>query len=185
MAERKAIGKKKRFEIFKRDNFTCQYCGNSAPKVILEIDHIKPISKGGNNGYLNLVTACFDCNRGKRDKELSDEAVLTKQQQKLIELSEKREQMKMMLKWKEELEQIKNEQIKSLYNLCCRYMGEDSYDYFKDSAMLRLIRRYGFNEVYECLEISIETYFDGYLYQIKDVLFKLGGILYNRNKEKN
>ena len=126
-------------------------------------------SKGGNNGYLNLITACFDCNRGKRDNELSDEAVITKQQQKLVELSEKREQMKMMLKWKEELENIKSQQIQSLYDLCYRYMGASSYEYFKDSAILRLIRMYGFEEVYESLEISIETYYNGFNYEIKIV----------------
>ena len=40
MAERKPIGKKMRFEVFKRDKFTCQYCGRKAPDVILEVDHI-------------------------------------------------------------------------------------------------------------------------------------------------
>ena len=59
---RKAIPKSVRFEVFKRDKFTCQYCGASAPDVILEIDHIRPVSKGGTNDILNLVTACRDCN---------------------------------------------------------------------------------------------------------------------------
>ena len=50
--KRKSINKKIRFEVFKRDNFTCQYCGKSAPNVILEIDHITPVSKGGNNDLI-------------------------------------------------------------------------------------------------------------------------------------
>ena len=59
------IGKKVRFTIFKRDCFTCQYCGNTPPRVVLEIDHIIPVVEGGNNKPANLITACFDCNRGK------------------------------------------------------------------------------------------------------------------------
>lgn len=56
-----------RFEVFKRDNFTCQYCGRKAPKVILEIDHKTPKSKGGKNELGNYITACSDCNNGKSD----------------------------------------------------------------------------------------------------------------------
>lgn len=62
MAKRKTITKKLRFEVFKRDNFTCQYCGRMAPDVILEIEHVNPVSKGGDNNILNLVTSCQDCN---------------------------------------------------------------------------------------------------------------------------
>ena len=38
-----------RRKIFERDKYTCQYCRRSAPEVILNIDHIIPISKGGSN----------------------------------------------------------------------------------------------------------------------------------------
>ena len=59
------ISKKLRFEVFKRDGFKCAYCGKSPPEVMLEIDHIDPKSKGGKDEINNLITACFDCNRGK------------------------------------------------------------------------------------------------------------------------
>lgn len=62
---RKAISKKTRFEVFKRDSFTCQYCGAHPPEVILEPDHIDPVCNGGGNNLDNLITSCFDCNRGK------------------------------------------------------------------------------------------------------------------------
>ena len=54
MGDRKDISKKTRFEIFKRDSFTCQYCGRKAPDVLLVIDHIEPVSKGGTND-LSLI----------------------------------------------------------------------------------------------------------------------------------
>lgn len=61
---RGSIGKKLRFEVFKRDGFTCQYCG-ATPPALLEVDHINPVAAGGDDDPDNLITACFDCNRGK------------------------------------------------------------------------------------------------------------------------
>lgn len=62
---RKPISKKIRFDVLKRDNFTCQYCSAKAPDVTLEVDHITPVCKGGGNNIDNLTTACYSCNRGK------------------------------------------------------------------------------------------------------------------------
>jgi len=70
MAKRRSVSKKTRFEIFKRDSFTCQYCGRTSEDTILELDHIIPVSKDGTNDEMNLVTSCFDCNRGKGNREL-------------------------------------------------------------------------------------------------------------------
>jgi len=64
------IPQKIRFEILKRDNFTCQYCGKKSPDVELEVDHIEPYSKTKNNNPDNLITSCKNCNRGKRTKEV-------------------------------------------------------------------------------------------------------------------
>lgn len=69
---RKSISKRIRFEVFKRDGFTCQYCGSKPPGVVLELDHIYPVSKGGTNRRDNLITSCFGCNRGKADGLLSE-----------------------------------------------------------------------------------------------------------------
>lgn len=59
-----------RSKIFKRDDYTCQYCGERGKK--LECDHVHPVSKGGNHDESNLVTACFRCNRSKRSKTLQE-----------------------------------------------------------------------------------------------------------------
>jgi CRISPR/Cas system Type II protein with McrA/HNH and RuvC-like nuclease domain len=92
MAERKAISKKIRFDVFKRDSFQCQYCGHFPPKVILEIDHVHPVSKGGTNDIDNLLTACFDCNRGKSDGLISSAPLSVAD--KTAALIEKQEQLK-------------------------------------------------------------------------------------------
>ncbi len=60
-----SISTRTRFEVFKRDDFTCRYCGKKSPQVILEVDHIIPICDGGTDDRINLTTACWDCNRGK------------------------------------------------------------------------------------------------------------------------
>lgn len=65
------MNKKLRFEVFKRDNFTCKYCGRIPPVAILEVDHIIPVCEGGKDDMSNYLTACFDCNRGKGKIPLS------------------------------------------------------------------------------------------------------------------
>lgn len=78
-ALRNEITRKLRFEILERDNYKCFYCGASPkndPNVKLEIDHIIPLDKGGTNDKNNLVTACWDCNEGKKNKLLKRKELL-------------------------------------------------------------------------------------------------------------
>jgi DNA-binding CsgD family transcriptional regulator len=56
---------KLRWKILERDQYTCQYCGQSAPNVRLEVDHRLSLADGGTNDDSNLVTACWACNMGK------------------------------------------------------------------------------------------------------------------------
>lgn len=69
--QRLLMTKKLRDSIKTRDNYTCCLCGNSIyqePNLLLEIDHIKPVSKGGMTEESNLQTLCWKCNRSKGDK---------------------------------------------------------------------------------------------------------------------
>lgn len=70
--ERKPLSKRRRFEVFKRDGFVCQYCGRHPPDVVLHCDHIQPVCEGGSNDEGNLITACADCNLGKSGVPLQD-----------------------------------------------------------------------------------------------------------------
>jgi len=58
------IPKSLKYEIFKRDSFTCQYCGGQTPQVILKIDYISP--SGDKNDKTNLITSCFNCSGKKQ-----------------------------------------------------------------------------------------------------------------------
>ena len=60
-----AVSKRTRFEVLRRDNHTCRYCGQSAPDVKLTVDHVLPVALGGHDDLTNLVAACKDCNSGK------------------------------------------------------------------------------------------------------------------------
>jgi hypothetical protein len=60
-----------RFDIMKRDNFKCRLCGKSPAthnSIVLEIDHVIPKSRGGDNNPKNLQTLCSKCNCGKSNK---------------------------------------------------------------------------------------------------------------------
>lgn len=60
-----AITKRTRYEVLRRDNYTCRYCGAKAPHVELQVDHVIPKALGGGDAPDNLVAACRDCNTGK------------------------------------------------------------------------------------------------------------------------
>jgi 5-methylcytosine-specific restriction endonuclease McrA len=89
---RKQIGKKLRFEVFKRDGFTCAYCGATPPSVILQVDHIHPVADGGTNDPDNLITSCQPCNIGKGANLLSK--IPATLQQKAAMIKEQEEQLK-------------------------------------------------------------------------------------------
>ena len=176
MAERKAISKKTRFEVFKRDSFTCQYCGRMSPDVVLEVDHIKPVAEGGKNDILNLITSCFDCNRGKGKRKLDDSTAIKKQQLELKLMNEKKEQLEMMIEWRTELNELKNRQIDFIVQIL-NPNGFYRFNEFQRNQIASYIRRFGFNEVCESSEIAINQYEDE---TMSTIIQKIGGICYNR-----
>lgn len=68
----RTINLRLRFKVLQRDHFRCCTCGASpsvTSGVLLEVDHIKPWSKGGETVIENLQTLCFACNQGKANHE--------------------------------------------------------------------------------------------------------------------
>lgn len=159
MAERKPINKKIRFEVFKRDSFTCQYCGRTAPDVVLEVDHINPVKSGGTNDIMNLITSCFDCNRGKGKRKLTTNDEIKKQQEQLKLLNEKRKQLEMLIEWKQELENFEELQVDKIELLLSNATGHTFSEYGRNNCK-KEIKKYGFEEVYECTKISIDQYYE-------------------------
>jgi 5-methylcytosine-specific restriction endonuclease McrA len=54
-----------RLNIYARDDFTCQYCGDRPARSELNLDHVVPRSLGGKSTWENVVCSCLDCNRRK------------------------------------------------------------------------------------------------------------------------
>ena len=195
MAKRKNLGKKIRFEVFKRDSFTCQYCGQSAPQVILEVDHIIPVSKGGDNDLTNLITSCRDCNRGKSNIELSDDTVVVKQQKELEELQERKNQLEMMVEWRNGLKELDQSTVKIFCDEFTSLTGADVNE-TGQANVSRWINKYSITTLFEALDRSISQYYDAEKIfimipkiayyvdhpekQINPELFYIKGILKNR-----
>lgn len=66
MGERSVVFSRR--NIFKRDRYTCQYCGVQPGPDSLTIDHVLPKSKGGTSTWENCTLACLECNKRKADK---------------------------------------------------------------------------------------------------------------------
>ena len=185
MSERKAISKKLRFEVFKRDNFTCQYCGRMAPDVILEVDHINPVKNGGDNNIMNLITSCFDCNRGKGKRTLKENEEIKLQVEQLKELNKKREQLEMLLKWKKQLENFENEQVDKIEEILSQKTGNTFTEHGRQNCV-KNIKEFGFDEVYESTIISINQYYDETdENSAKKVFDYIGKICCTRRRQKN
>lgn len=157
MAERKQISKKLRFEVFKRDAFKCQYCGKSSPDVVLEVDHINPVANGGTNDILNLITACYECNHGKSARLLSENSMLEKQKKQLEALNDRREQLRLMTQWKEELLKMDEQQVDVIDNLLSDKTN-NSFNEHGRRECLNLIKKNGFSIVFDAMVAAIRQY---------------------------
>lgn len=161
MAEREPIGKKLRFEIFKRDSFTCRYCGKKAPDVVLEIDHIMPVAKGGDNSILNLVTSCYDCNHGKGARELSDDSVIVKQRDQLDALQKRREQIDMMIEWQKGISDIDQYELDKVFEVLNQWLSPDmEFNVATIELIRKLIKKQSFQSVVEAIEIGRNQYLE-------------------------
>lgn len=61
-----------RLKVFERDKFLCYHCGKLLTRFCATLDHLQPVSQGGDNSYENLVTACLQCNSQRGSQPLMD-----------------------------------------------------------------------------------------------------------------
>ena len=152
-----SVRKKIRFEVFKRDSFTCQYCGRQAPDVVLNCDHISPVAKGGDDNILNLVTSCFDCNSGKGDRTLDDATVLAKRKAQLDDLQERREQIEMVMEWQRGLLELKEETVTHLHE----YWQELVPGYYLNETGLtglrKLVKKYSIGIIMGAMSDAVDA----------------------------
>lgn len=159
--KRKAISKSVRFEVFKRDNFKCQYCGQSSPEVILHVDHINPVSKGGDNDVMNLVTSCVDCNLGKGARELDDDSAITKQRAQLEELNERREQLEMMINWRDSLRELDSDTVDLVVSEIEECIPGQQVNETGRKKVRSWIKKYGVDRIFTAIERASEKHLSG------------------------
>lgn len=158
MTKRKPMSKKLRFEVFKRDGFKCQYCGKCAPEVILHVDHISPVSKGGDDELINLITACEPCNLGKSDRELSDDSSIQKQRAMLDELNARREQLEMMLEWREGMKGIDGMAYQAAEDEWLSQVPGWSINETGEKTLKKILSKFGLQKVMDAIETASTQY---------------------------
>ena len=147
---RKPISKKMRFEVFKRDGFSCQYCGATPPKVILEVDHIDPVALGGGDEMDNLITACFPCNRGKAANELT--AVPQSLADKAAETAEREEQ----LAGYQAILRAKRERLEDdTWAVFAHWRGQEETTQSRFQSVKRFVDLLGLDEVLDAVDITL------------------------------
>lgn len=152
--KRTVIPKRARFEVFKRDSFKCQYCGKCAPDVILHVDHIDPVSKGGNNDIMNLITACVDCNLGKSDRALEDSSAIEKQRKQLEELNERREQIELMLEWRNALKDMDEDVVSFIVQAIDDAMDARSVNDSGRAHIRKWLKKFNAEEILNAIDLS-------------------------------
>ncbi|MCM2280097.1 MAG: HNH endonuclease [Oligoflexia bacterium] len=152
------ISKSLRFEVFKRDSFKCVYCGTEAPGVVLHVDHIIPVAKGGTNEITNLVTACQPCNSGKRDKTLDDNTAVAKARTQMEELQERREQLEMMMQWKEGLRDLTADTVEQLAGYWAKLAPGYILNEAGQADLRKLLRKFSLNEITDAMDTSADQY---------------------------
>ena len=147
------ISKKIRFEVFKRDGFACCYCGKTPPQAVLEVDHIEPKSKGGKDEINNLITACFDCNRGKSGIPLDKlPNTLT---ENLEILKEKEAQLKQHRKFTKLIQKRIDSDIDTIQDVFKEYFGDLIFtDQFRNGTVKRFIENLPLHEIADAMHIA-------------------------------
>lgn len=152
-----SLSKKVRFEVFKRDGFQCAYCGNTPPKVVLEVDHVTPKSRGGDDNLHNLLTACFDCNRGKRDVPLDQiPPPLRENFEALKEREQQLREYSLYLTSVEHRFASDIDEISRLFESC--YPEWSFVERFKHTTLRRFLQDLSKHEIMEALRISISKF---------------------------
>lgn len=64
-----------RIKVFERDDYKCHYCVKQLTRFSATLDHIQPVSKGGDNSFNNLVTSCLHCNSRRGNRPIMDAIV--------------------------------------------------------------------------------------------------------------
>lgn len=150
---REQISKKTRFDVFKRDGFKRAYCGATPTEtIVLEVDHIHPVAEGGTNDIDNLVTACWDCNRGKGAGLLS--SVPQSLEEKAALTLEREAQIRAYYDILEAKKQRKDEELWSIADVYMQRYADEDILRTRLASIRTFLERLDYYEVLEAMEIA-------------------------------
>ena len=153
------VTKKIRFEVFKRDGFQCGYCGKAPPSVVLECDHVQPKSQGGLDDINNLITACFECNRGKKNVPLAQ--IPPKLKDNLEVLHEKEAQVAEYNRYLKKIYARERRQIAKISAMFEKYYPEKTFsERFIKNSLKKFIRHLPKAKIIDAAETSFGSFED-------------------------
>jgi hypothetical protein len=152
VSARRGLSKRTRFEVFKRDGFTCIYCGGVPPTSVLEIDHIEPVAEGGGNEETNLVTSCYDCNRGKAAVPLTKvpEGLL----ERAVRLGEAEEQLRA---YREIMRAVEDRKDADAWNVVIALTGKAETTVDRMRSIRRFLDKLPYEDVLEAAQIAAQN----------------------------
>lgn len=142
-----------RFKVFKRDEFTCRYCGSKSPEAILEVDHVIPVSAGGLDEFENLVTSCYSCNRGKGARLLTNIPQEENIHEKAVLLAEREMQLAELQYWRWKQRTREDKELQALLDI---WSSRFNAHYWKESRVRGFLRSIGYLDVGEALEYTVD-----------------------------
>lgn len=150
-----SVSKRVRFDVFKRDRFTCTYCGRKPPDVMLECDHVHPKCEGGTDDPANLTTSCADCNRGKSGKPLGsvvpalDEMAVLEGMQEALERAYALRKATVAAEAQAAAEE---EAVDTVVRWYGDLLGDCQH--IEDATLKRFVRSLGLDEVRDAIEVT-------------------------------
>lgn len=174
-----AVGPKLRFEVFKRDGFTCQYCGRKTPSVVLEADHVVPRAEGGTDDIENLVTSCYECNRGKGKGLLDDRAPVIDMHEQSVLMLEREIQLKEYNVIKERVREREDDDIDQLLDYWDGLAGGKARKLPETSSLRTFLRFIPREDIKDAMDTAHERKGS---WQGVDYLY---GILHNWKKQRS
>lgn len=148
---RTVIRPRDRFEILQRDGFTCRYCGRQPGETELQIDHVKPVSQGGTNSLLNLITSCRLCNAGK-GKNTVDHVPIHENVIKNVMLLADREAE--LVRAINHLIKLREQRFQAAVNMICSAFSLKHTDTHTAKHVMWMIEEYGPHVVAEWLDAA-------------------------------
>ncbi len=148
------------------------------PSVVLEADHIVPVSKNGSDDIDNLITSCFDCNRGKSNRELTTLPQTTVE--KTEQLKEKEQQYKEYRKVLAKVKAREKSEIDSIDEIYSSYFPLwELNDRFKNSSLKTFIKMLGVDSVQSAMHTACQR-----IHNDSKAIKYFCGICWNRINEK-